>query len=233
MKKLKVLLLIVTSLFIIACGSGNGNDDGGNGGGGSDSSSYFIIPHDGDQFKIDISATTKYTNLPDNNSSSVSYTWYSGTEMVSGIETLKGYHSSDGINGTVEAISYSSIANNEFRLYKTDYGINNSQDSGSYIYDPYLPTPTNMQPGQNYSYSYSYNNTYTGEQKSETVTYSNIQSDSITTTFGSYSDCLKFTQTYSGGSSMIWWYAKNIGAVRYISSGEGWSTTVDYKYTYY
>ena len=240
-------LIILLVALLSACGSGGGgesessnssgagssNDDASS----SNSNGYFFIPQDGDKIKTEYYSITTYTNLPDNELSSVIYSWYSGTQVISGVETLKGYNSSEGFNESSDIITYSTYTNNEMRHYRTDFGVNNSQISGSHIYDPYLPMPLTMEPGKTYSYSYSYTNTYTGEQGNGTVTYSDIQNDSITTHFGTYSDCLKVTRTSSGASegdsSIIWWYAKNIGPVRYIASGEGWSTTVDYKYTFY
>ncbi len=231
-----ILFSLLLAVFLISCGSGGSNGGIGNGdddsnGGGSDSNGYFFIPHDGDKIKTEIYLITTYTDLPDNESSGVYYSWYSGTQVISGVDTLKGYASSEGFNESSDTITYSTYTNNEMRLYRTDFGVNNSQISGSHIYDPYLPMPLTMEPGKTYSYSYSYTNTYTGEQGTGTITYSNIQNVSITTHFGTYSDCLKVTQTSSGGggdSSVIWWYARNIGAVRNIASGEGWSTTVDF-----
>ncbi len=209
---------------------GDGDDFSTNG--------YFPCAQDGDKLKTEIYGITTYTtNLPDNESSYVTYDWYSGTEMISGVETLKTYGSSDGFNGTVVAISYSTCTNNEFRLYRSDFYVDNNEYS--HIYDPYLTTPTDMEPGQTYSYSYSTMNTYTGEQSSNIVTYSDIQSDSITTHFGTYSDCLRYTQTFYDSSdnsvisSLLWWRAKDIGAVRYTISGQNWSTIVDYKGTFY
>ena len=244
------ILSTLLTVFLIACGSdvsdsssSTSSSDSGDdlasteeegsteGDGGRANSSYFYIPKDGDKVKTEIYSVTTYNDLPDSESTSVSYAWYSGPEMIHGVEVLKCYLSPESFNGTVSSIAYLAVADDEHRLYKTDF------NGGSHIYEPYLPMPLNMRAGELYSYSYSYTNTHTGETSNCVVRYSNIRSSSISTRYGAYSDCLKFTRTIylndSIVSSVTWWYAANVGAIRYTTSGDGWSTTSDYKYTWY
>ena len=197
-------------------------------------SPYFIIPQNGDKIKEQSYIT--FTNSGDYLSSDVTYIWYSGTKMVSGVETLREFSSLEGFDAHNYAISYMSASENELRVYKMDTFVNNLI-SGVYLFDPYIATPLNMEPGQSYYYSSSWIDTYNNVHLDYTSNFSNIQRCSIRTHFGVFPDCLKVTVRTTCSnitSTAIRWLAKDTGLVRIINNtGDNSSTTVDIKRTYY
>lgn len=211
---------------------------------------YFYVPQDGDQQGGQVCNHTEINNpdLSDYEETDVDYNWWSGTEMVSGVLTLKRYSSIDGFGANHHSITYQAVIDNELRTYKQDYYLEGTLKVGSVVYDPYLAVPLDLMPGQTFTTAFTVRKSDDDYPYQVEKTYSEVAhlTEALTTYFGTYDDCIRFTITteytftnFPALSSMeesMEWYCRGAGIVRQqsIREGEdGYTVTSDYDLSYY
>lgn len=202
------------------------------------SMSYLLILKDGDRIKSEAYSVTKRDGLPDITSTLTNYLWCSGHSTVSEVDTLKLYNFSKGFDNYDEySISNIAYINGQLRIYKTYvYSKQNSLEFTNH-FSPYWISQANVEPDQMVNYSYTFTNMYY-DNTIVNVSISDVQYAGITTRYGYYPDCLKYTITTNQSTlpePLVenYWLANGIGTVAIESSGTGWKTFTEYKYTFY
>jgi hypothetical protein len=198
--------------------------------------------------------TYKRTNVLDGVSqtptTSIEYSWLGNTKTINGLNTLGIVGSQSGYYITGDAFyyeSFSSYVSNEVRVYEI-YMYNNGTLLNINTYTPYLAVPISIADNLPHSYqmTYTVKNAATNvvaAQYNQNITYQLLGYENITTSFGTYNNCLKYrltstsTQVVGCSSSCTktgyidTWLAPDIGSVKSYQPLTSSSLTTEFYYS--
>ena len=238
-KSLKVLVGFIISVLLWNSSHALGSDKNG-----SPIKKYFpIYLKDGDKWKTESKSVTQIKNQSKKiTSNATMYSWVDGSENISGQKCKKIYFSASGFykenvppTKVSNLISYVALIGNEYRTYRMDQ-IMKDKTVNQMVHDPYSVLYIVLEQGKIYSHDFKFYSS--GQTIENSTTYEMVGFENISTSFGKYKNCLKYTKirkTQFPGFEIkeTIWAAQNLGIVKTVTEGPVSKAVTEYFTTYY